>query len=154
MPWRSSCMAAVWRSTCGVTLPLQRRALPCGAAPVAGDQSLDGIPAQRPAATAREGRRGRLGRALAEPLRQNRDRFRAERGDPLFRPFPSQRTWAPPPRMTSQRRRPMSSDTLSPVWMPTNSRARSRRPIQVVRSGAASSAATSSAVSYSTSRRS
>jgi hypothetical protein len=32
-----------------------------------------------------------------------------------------------------------SSDTLSPAWIATNSRARSRRPIQVARSGAAKS---------------
>src|SRR3954471_10658956 len=64
----------VWRHS----LSLQRWAVPFGAALVAGDQSLDGIPAQRPAATAREGRRSRLGGALAEPLRQELGRFPAE----------------------------------------------------------------------------
>ena len=59
-------------------------------------------------------------------------------------PFPRSGRGHPCPRTTSSRRRPMSSDTLSPVWIATNSRARSRRPIQVARSGAASSASISS----------
>src|SRR3954452_9984508 len=69
------------------SLSLQRWATPFGASLVAGDQSLDGIPAQRPAAAAREGRRRRLGGALAEPLRQDRDRRLAERSEPLFPPL-------------------------------------------------------------------
>src|SRR3954453_17933015 len=60
----------------------------CGAALVAGDQALDGIPAQGSAATAREGRRRRLVGALAEPLRQDLDRFLAEGSEPLFPALP------------------------------------------------------------------
>jgi hypothetical protein len=60
-------------------LSLQRRAAPLGAASVADDQSLDGIAAEWPAATAREGRRHRLGRALPQPFRQDRDHILTER---------------------------------------------------------------------------
>src|SRR4051812_2403234 len=69
-------------------LSLQRWAARFGAAPMADDQTFDRIPAQRPATTAREGWRCRLGRALAEPLRQDLNRFRAERGEPLFPALP------------------------------------------------------------------
>ena len=55
---------------------------------MAGDQSLDGIPTQRLAATAGEYRRRRIGGAFAEPLRQDRDRFLAEGRAPLFPALP------------------------------------------------------------------
>ena len=60
-------------------LLFQRRALPFGNSLVAGDQSLDGIPAQRPAATARECRRRRQSGTLSEPFRQDCDHFLPER---------------------------------------------------------------------------
>jgi hypothetical protein len=52
---------------------------PFGASLVAGDQALDGTPAQGPAATARECRRQRLSGTLSEPFRQDCDHFLAER---------------------------------------------------------------------------
>jgi hypothetical protein len=62
-PFRSRCMAAVW---------------------VADDQALDGIPAQGPAATARESRRRRLGGTLTESVRQDRNHVLTERRAALF----------------------------------------------------------------------
>ena len=38
-----------------------------------------------------------------------------------FRPFPMQRTWAPVPRITSVRRRPVNSDKRKPVRTATSS---------------------------------
>lgn len=63
-----------------------------------------------------------------------------------LRPLPSQRTWAPPPRLASLQFRLVSSDTRSPVCMARSIRARSRLPSHVVRSGAARIAALSVSV--------
>ncbi len=63
-----------------------------------------------------------------------------------FRPFPRQLTCAPVPRCTSPMVRPVSSVTRSPVWQASVSRVRSRRPVQVAWSGAASSAVISGSV--------
>ena len=76
-------------------LSLQRWAALFGASLVAGDQSVDGIPAQRPAATAPECRRRRLSWALSEPLRQDCDHFLPERSAaflPAFAPAAEVRT--------------------------------------------------------------
>ena len=48
-----------------------------------------------------------------------------------LRPLPWQRTCGPAPRCASWRARPVSSDTRSPVWTASRSRAWSRRPCQV-----------------------
>lgn len=56
-----------------------------------------------------------------------------------FLPLPVHETLAPTPRVTSQRRSPHSSETRRPVWMASTSRAWSRRPRRVPRSGAATS---------------
>src|SRR5580658_5130206 len=69
-------------------LPLQRRAVPFGSSLVAGDQPLDGISAQRPAATAGECWGRRIVRALAQPLRHDLDRLLAKRGAALFPALP------------------------------------------------------------------
>ena len=71
-----------------------------------------------------------------------------------FRPLPLTRTWAPRPVATSMRRNPASSETRSPVWMATARRAWSRRPVHLVRSGAASKASISPVVRKVTSGRS
>ena len=63
-----------------------------------------------------------------------------------FLPFPRQLTCAPVPRWTSPMARLVSSVARSPVWQASISRARSRRPVQVARSGAASRAVISSSV--------
>jgi hypothetical protein len=60
-----------------------------------------------------------------------------------FRPLPSQRPCALVPSSTSSHRKPTSSETRRPVWIATRSSVRSRRPIQVEVSGAASKASIS-----------
>jgi hypothetical protein len=60
-----------------------------------------------------------------------------------LRPLPIQRTWAPVPKDTSGRCRPVNSDKRKPVCTTTNNKAWSRRPNQVLWSGAASNASTS-----------
>ena len=47
-----------------------------------------------------------------------------------LRPLPSQRTFAPVPRLTSPQSSPVSSETRSPVCTPVSNSARSRRPSQ------------------------
>jgi hypothetical protein len=63
-----------------------------------------------------------------------------------FRPFPWQLTCAPAARWTSAHRRPISSDARKPVWAARLKSVWSRRPVQVDRSGTASSALISGSV--------
>jgi hypothetical protein len=63
-----------------------------------------------------------------------------------LRPLPRHLTCAPVRSSTSSCRSPVISLLRSPVWIATASRARSRRPIQVLRLGAATRAAHSSSV--------
>ncbi len=63
-----------------------------------------------------------------------------------LRPLPWQLTCAPLPRWTSPQVRPISSEARRPVWMVSRSRVWSRRPVQVVVSGLASSASASASV--------
>ena len=60
-----------------------------------------------------------------------------------LRPFPIHRTCAPLPSVTEVRSRPISSESLKPVWTASNNKAWSRRPIHVDRSGDLSSASIS-----------
>jgi len=55
---------------------------------------------------------------------------RGGRGLRCFRPFPSQRTLAPAPSVTSLQFRLVSSETRRPAWTASSVRARSRRPSQ------------------------
>jgi len=64
--------------------------------------------------------------------------------------LPVQRTFAPEPSVTSAQERPVSSETRRPVWIASSSSVWSRRPIQVVASGAASSALISVSVRNAT----
>jgi len=71
-----------------------------------------------------------------------------------FRPLPWHLTCGPMSRCRSAAVSEVSSLTRRPVWTATTSSAWSRRPIQVERSGLASSASTSSLVRKETSARS
>jgi len=68
-----------------------------------------------------------------------------------LRPLPTHSSWLCGPIWMLSIRSPMSSLTRSPVWMPRCSRSRSRRPIQVLLSGAAMSASASGPVRNDTS---
>ena len=68
-----------------------------------------------------------------------------------LRPLPTQRTCGPVPRCTSPQVSPVSSDTLSPVWIARAKSAWSRRPNHREHAGAANSTSTSSGLRKATS---
>ncbi len=150
-------MAAVWRSVCGVMFLLasdgqvraaraawwaircwsasRLRGLPCRV----GNSGSVGLPARSVSQTRR---------TATVPVPAVSGMMRS------LRPLPWQLTCAPTPRWTSAQVSAVSSEARRPVWAASRSRAWSRRPVQVVGSGLASSASTSSSVRKVTMARS
>ena len=116
---------------------------------VLGDQPLEGVAAERRAAAGGEQRR-RPGcpAALGEPGAQDRARSGVVSGViALFAALAVAADVGAGAEVGRLRGvRPVSSEARSPVWMASSSRAWSRRPVQVARSGAASRASISAAV--------
>ena len=124
----------------GDRLPFQCGAPLLSGADMAGHEILDCIATQgSPPNTAKHTVALRAEITL-QPSPQDGDRFAREGVQRCLRPLPSQRTCVPRPQSTSSRRRLVSSDTRRPVCSATTRRVRSRRPIQVVVSGAATRA--------------
>ena len=85
--------------------------------------------------------------AFGEPDAQDRDGRLGERRDPLLSAFPAAADVRAGAEVNvAATLRPVSSEARSPVWIASSSIAWSRRPVQVVRSGAASSALISGSV--------
>ena len=136
-PWWSNSMAAVWRRTWGVTF-LRLREGQCDCA------NLQCLATNRSTASLLRGPPRMLGKtgSFGCPLiSQSQDvttsAVSRRRGVlRCFLPFPLHLICAPIPKTTSSQRRPISSDTLSPVWIAVKRKVQSRRPIQVFLSGA------------------
>ena len=147
-------IAAVCRRTCGVTSWPAATGRSGGGGGVLGEAAFEA--SRLSGGRVRVGNSGVVGLAgaLASQARRTATVCVVSGVMRSLRPLPWQLTWAPVPRCTSARVRPISSETRSPVWTASSSRAWSRRPVQVVRSGAASSASISGSVRSVTMRRS
>ena len=121
-PARRRVIAAVCRSVCGETRLVLRdghrsaAVVTCLASRSATASGLSGPPA-------RFGNSGSVGspRRSVSQSRTTRAVGRVSGVQRSFRPLPRQRRFAPGPRVTSPRVRPVSSETRSPVWTATSS---------------------------------
>ena len=132
-----SVIAVVCRSACAVTrLPRSVGQRSAATLDVLVDQPFDGVAAEPPAADSGEQRV--LGHPVAffEPDSERLDRLGDQRHGAFLAVFPDAvEVGASAPLRMSWQRRPVSSETRSPVWIAVSSSAWSRRPAQVVRSG-------------------
>ncbi len=146
-------MAQVCRSTCGVTFVVASEGQAV-AAVLACRATMTAIPSVlRRLCCRRLGKTGssRSARVSACQLLSVLVAWAVSGVMRSLRPLPLHRRWAPVPSSISAQDKAASSETRSPVWIATRSRAWSRRPILVVGSGAARSASVSLSVRKQTS---
>ena len=125
----------------------ERRAGRGGGGGVFGEAVLERVAAERTAGAGGEQRVVGFSRRVRAPRRCRTATVCLVSGVMrCLRPLPRQLTCAPVPSRMSLQVRPVSSEARSPVWAASRIMAWSRRPIQVARSGASSSASSSGSV--------
>ena len=135
-------------------LRAERRTLLHGSGDVALDETSDGVACQGCSSGPGKERVGRFTWVLPEPCCDDGRCLTSERGRAFLAAFASAAKVGSVPRVMSWRRSAVSSETRRPVWRATTRRVWSRRPTQLERSGAASSASVSARVRNETKARS